>query len=146
MCDFISWINYEGKVYCLTNDDLETKDGKKLLLPAVIADLCGHGGIRSYYPELAGKGTDCECTDFSTPKNFPQEIAFAIKKGKLSRFGFDLELFNQQGRDKYEAIDKPARDKYEAIEKLARDKYEAIGNPAFWKIFSIKKYRNKKWL
>lgn len=31
MCKPISWVEYEGKNYWLTNADLETKEGKKLV-------------------------------------------------------------------------------------------------------------------
>ena len=31
MCEFISWKEYKGKNYFLTNADLDTKEGRKLL-------------------------------------------------------------------------------------------------------------------
>jgi len=39
MCNFISWIEYDGKNYFIKNSDLETKEGKKLLAKDVIDDL-----------------------------------------------------------------------------------------------------------
>jgi hypothetical protein len=98
MCDFISWKEYKGKNYFLQNSDLDTKEGKKLLKPEVKSDICGHGTIESYYPELKDKGVKKECTDFSSPSNFPKEIVIAIKKGKLSCIGICLDVLNDKGK------------------------------------------------
>ena len=123
MCEFVSWKEYDGHVYFLQNSDLETKEGRKLLKADVIADLCGHGAIESYYPELKGKGKNKECTDFSTPKNFPREIVKAIMTGQMSNIGYSVELLNKKGKAEYEKIQQPA----------------------LWKIFKQKKYRAKGW-
>ena len=101
MCQFVSWIEYEGKEYFLTNADLDTKEGKKLLLLDVVMDLCGHGAIRSYYPELKGKGTNHEITDFSNQRNFPKSIAKAIKDGKMIRIGNCKFVLNELGLKRY---------------------------------------------
>ncbi len=63
---------------------MDTKDGVKLLKPETIADISGHGAIESYYPELANKGSTHECTDFSNPDKFPDDIVDALKRGELS--------------------------------------------------------------
>ena len=55
MCEFVSWIEYDGEEYFLTNADLETKAGRQLLKSDVRDDLCGHGAIMAYYPELKDK-------------------------------------------------------------------------------------------
>jgi hypothetical protein len=156
MCEFASWVEYDNKPYFLTNDDLDTKEGKKLLLPEVIADLCGHGAIRSHYPELKGKGLDKENTDFSTPKNFPKEIVTAIKQGKLSRTGICLEVLNTQGKKEYKKtmqlalaeykkIEQPALAEYKKIEQPALAEYLKIRQLAFTKIVKQKKYRVNEW-
>jgi hypothetical protein len=123
MCEFASYKVYKGKVYFIKDSDLNTKEGKKLLKPEVIGDLCGHGAIENYYPELAGKGVNKECTDFSTPKNFPKEIVRAIKSGKLSRIGFSLQLLNEKGQAEYEKIEQPAWAEYEKIRQSALAEY-----------------------
>ena len=123
MCHFISWIEFDGHEYFLKNSDLETKEGKKLLRPDVIDDLCGHGAIRAYYPELKGKGEDKECTDFSTQKNFPKSIAKAIKNGELSRIGICTEI----------------------LTAAALAEYNKVEAPAFTNIVKQKKNRNKEW-
>jgi antirestriction protein len=137
MCEFASWVEYDNKPYFLTNDDLDTKEGKKLLLPEVIADLCGHGAIRSYYPELKDKGIDKETICFSTPKNFPKEIVKAIKEGKLSRIGICLEVLNTQGKKEYKKTMQPAFAEYEKIEQPAFAEYEKIEQPALAEYLKI---------
>jgi len=139
MCEFVSWIEYNKELYFLTNADLETKDGKKLLEPWVIADICGHGAIINYYPELKDKGIHKECTDFSTPANFPKKIVNAIKKGKLSRFGICLEVLNKTGKKEYLKIEQSA------YAESAYAEYDKIKQSAFTSIVRQKKYRAKNW-
>jgi len=138
MCQFVSWKKHENKVYFLTNSDLETKEGKKLLKAEVIDDLCGHGVIESFYPELKGKGENLECTDFSTPKNFPKEIIKALKEGKLSRIGEALDILNKAGRAEYNKIKQSAWAEYLKIVQSARAEYDKIVQPAWAKYFKIK--------
>ena len=134
MCQFISWKFYEGKNYFLTNEDLDTKEGKKLLKSDVIADLYGHGALQSYYPELEHKGNNLECSDFSSPDNFPKEIVKAIKQGKLSRIGICLDILNVIGKAEYKKIEQPAWAEYEKIEQII-----------FSEIVKQKKYRKDNW-
>jgi hypothetical protein len=146
MCEFISWKEHQGKNYFLTNADLDTKEGKKLLLTEVKADLCGHGAIESFYPELKGKGINKECKDFSSPDNFPSEIVDAIKKGKLSRIGICLDVLNDKGKTKYEEIRQPASAKYEKIKQQAWAKYLEIKQQAYAKYKEIEQPAWAKYL
>ncbi len=134
MCEFISWKEYKGKICFLKDSDLNTKEGEKLLKPEVVADLSGHGAIENYYPELAGKGENKECTNFSSSANFPKEIVRAIKSGKMSRIGFNSQLLNDKGKAEYEKIKGPALAEYKKIE-----------GPAFWKVFKDLKNRPQEW-
>jgi hypothetical protein len=167
MCEFVSWKEYKGKNYFLTNTDLDTKEGKKLLNPEVRDDICGHGAIENFYPELKGKGTNKECTDFSTPNNFPKEIVEAIKQGKMSRIGICLDVLNEEGRAEYlkieqsakaeyekikqpawaeyEKIEQPAKAEYEKIQQSAWAEYEKIKQETFSEIVQQKKYRVNAW-
>ena len=131
MCQFVSWKKHENKVYFLTNADLETKEGKKLLKDEVKDDLCGHGAVESFYPELKGKGENLECTDFSTPKNFPEEIVSALKKGKLSRLGTALDILNEAGRAEYDKIVQSAWTEYQKIRQSAEAEYLKIKQSAW---------------
>ena len=89
MCEFISWIEKDGQVYYLTYRDIyHTRRGKELRDYCKSKDdLIGHGAIRFYYDNFVG-GEDKECTDFSTPDNFPPEIVEDIKKGRMA--GLDI--------------------------------------------------------
>jgi Fe-S cluster biosynthesis and repair protein YggX len=138
MCQFISWKEYEGKNYFLINEDLETKEGKKLLKEDVKDDLCGHGALTSYYPELVYKGTSHECSDFSSPYNFPKEIVKAIKQGKLSRIGICVEVLNVLGVKEYNKIKQPALAEYNKIEQSAWAEYNKIEQPALAEYNKIK--------
>ena len=84
MCDFISWIEKDGKLYYLTTEDIESKRGKEYRDYNPNADdIKGHGAIRWFYNLKGGK--EKECTDFTTPKGFPREIQKAIIQGKFRR-------------------------------------------------------------
>jgi hypothetical protein len=146
MCEFVSWIEHEGKNYFIQNKDLETKEGKKLLDSTVKDDLCGHGAILAYYPELKDKGKHKECTDFSSPKNFPKEIARALAQGKLSNIGVVLDVLNDAGRAKYREIEQPAWAKYQEIQQPALAKYLEIEQPAWAKYVEIKQIALAKYL
>jgi vacuolar-type H+-ATPase subunit E/Vma4 len=131
MCQFVSWIEYKGKEYFLINADLETKAGEKLLKPEVIADLCGHGAILSYYPELKGKGENGECSNFSKQSNFPKAIAKAIKQGKMSRIDICLDVLNDKGKKQYHKINDQAWAEYHKINDPALAEYNKISDPAW---------------
>jgi hypothetical protein len=88
MCDFISWKEIktqEGtEILFLTHDDIfNTSRGLELRNTTTADDLLGHGAIAFYYGIDANKGKNKECTDFSTPNNFPPEICAALKSGKM---------------------------------------------------------------
>ena len=137
MCEYISWIEYEGKNYFITETDLQTKEGRELLKQynnnIYHKDVVGHGFIRAYYPELKRMGQNKECTDFSSPKNFPHEIVKQIKAG------------NMKFASIYNLLNRPALAEYEKIQGPAWAEYEKIKGPAFWKLFKIKKNRAKEW-
>ena len=145
MCEFPSWIEYNGEVYFLKNGDLETKAGKKLLGSVVKDDLCGHGAIVSYYPELMGKGKHCESICFSSPDNFPDAVVAELKKGNMSRIGIALDILNAEGRAEYKKIEAPALAECNKINASALAEYEKIKVSAFSKIVKQKKYREDIW-
>ena len=170
MCEYISWIEYEGKNYFITETDLQTKEGRKLLKQynnnIYHKDVVGHGFIRAYYPELKIMGQNKECTDFSSPKNFPHEIVKQIKAGNM-KFAIISDLLDRPAWAEYEKIkgtaraeyekikgpawaeykkiEGPALAEYEKIEGTAWAEYKKIEGTAFWKLFKIKKNRAKEW-
>ena len=146
MCNFVSWKEYKGNVYFLTNADLETKEGKKLLQKEYRDDLQGHGAIEHYYPELAGKGINKECEDFSSPDNFPKEIAKALIEGKMSNIGITLDILNNRGRKEYLKIIQSAWNEYQKIEQSAWKKYKKTKQPAWKKYDKIAYSAYQKYL
>ena len=91
MCEFVSWVEHEDKLYYLTANLLNTKEGrdlKKFLGTAYAEDIKGHGAIEHYF---GIKGKHCECTDFSSPNNFPAEIVKAMKSGAFRGIGIPDE-------------------------------------------------------
>ena len=145
MCEFVSWVEKDGKVFFLTGEDVfETKRGKELQKYCKSADdFPGHGAIRWYY-NFTG-GTDKECTDFSSPDNFPNEIVAAIKSGKMRGLSIEEQLLTRPAWAEYEKIEQPAWAEYEKIEQLALAEYKKIRQSAFWDLSMNKKNRNKVW-
>jgi hypothetical protein len=139
MCQFVSWIEHGGEVYYLKDSDLKPKkfNEYKKYNPRWYEDIMGHGAIRYFYPELK-RGKERECTNFSTPNNFPVEIVKAIKEGKLSLIGIDINLLNSKGQSEYEKIEESARAEYEKIEELAWAEYEKIKESAWAEYEKIK--------
>jgi len=85
MCQFISWIEKDGRLWYLTSTDLSSKRGKETRdYCGTPTDYPGHGAIRHFYG-LKG-GVNREQADFSSPANFPPQIAADIKAGKFCRW------------------------------------------------------------
>jgi len=171
MCQLVSWIEKDKKLYYLTHDLIwNTKRGKEYLdylgnSPYALGDLPGHGAIRWYF-ELEG-GTEKEVNDFSKPKNFPDEIVGAIKGGEFRGLGTPEGLLKQSAREEYQKIRQSAYEEYQKIRQLAREEYEKIEQPAyaeyqkirqsayeeyqkirqsaFWDLFADTKNRVKAW-
>ena len=163
MCEFISYIEKNGEVLFLTGDDVfNTKRGKQLQKHCKSADdLTGHGAIRWYFgiddKPLEG-GKERECTDFSSPANFPKPIVKAIKAGLMAGFkdGTPQELLTNPAWAEYEKITNTAWAEYEKITNTALAEYEKIKNPAlaeyekitntaFWALFADVNNRNHEW-
>ena len=145
MCQFVSWIELEGEVFFLDDTKLNTKEGRELLKPEYAADILGHGAIRHYYPELKHYGVDKECSNFSTPDNFPDEVVEAIKKGLFEGFDICPDILTPSASAEYDKIRKPAWAEYDKIRKSASAEYDKIRKPAFWKLARVKKNRKKIW-
>ena len=161
MCQFISWVEVEKDgdkhiFYLIYRDIYHTKRGKDLqAYNPNTGDYIGHGAIRWYY-DLGRKGKDLECTDFSTPNNFPPEIVDAIKNGKfrglgvcsgtlLERSWAKYKKIEQSAYAEYIKIQQSAWAEYRKIEQSALAKYEKIQQSAFWDIFANPKNRRKIW-
>mgnify|MGYP001603299729 CR=1 FL=1 len=98
-----------------------------------------------------GAGENWECTDFSTPANFPAIIVKAIKRGKLS---YGHPNFNQLLTP--DALKKPAADanwekakaNWEKAnadwEKANADRDKAYAKTC-WALFAVPENRVKAW-
>ena len=136
MCEFISWVEKEGRVYFLTQDLIHnTPRGDEIQrrFPGS-GEIIGHAAIRAYF-ELDESGVSKEQTDFGTPNNFPPVIVEAIKKDELRGDGFpqgllltnlydDYKTKRKLIDDDYEVKRKPIYDDYETKHKLIYDDYE----------------------
>ena len=130
MCEFISWIEKDGKNYFLTSADLASKRGIELREHCGDDDdLVGHGALRWFYGGFEG-GVQRECTDFSTPLNFPAEIVEAIKAGKFRGMGCPVGLLNDAARAERDKIVDAARAEFDKIVDAARAEYNKIVNAA----------------
>ena len=131
MCEFISWIEKDGKNYFLTSADLASKRGIKLREHCGDDDdLVGHGALRWYYGGFEG-GTKKECTDFSTPLNFPAEIVEAIKAGKFRGMGYPVGLLNEAARAEFDKVVDPAWAEFDKIVNAARAEFKKIRDAAW---------------
>jgi hypothetical protein len=137
MCEFISWIEYKNEILFLAKHELETSRGKALrkhLGSEFNNDVKGHGAIEWYYKLKPNSGMHKECTNFSSPDNFPKQIASAIKKGCFCGIEISDQLLTQKAWAEYEKVTGPAW-----------AEYQKVTGTAFWKIFKIKTNRAKAW-
>lgn len=125
MCEFVSWVEHEDKLYYLTANLLNTKEGRKLkkfLGTAYSDDIKGHGAIEHYF---GIKGKHHECTDFSSTQNFPDEIVKALQAGAFRGIGIPSAL--------------------QVLTEKAYADYESKRDDLFWDIFMDKHNRAKAW-
>ena len=131
MCHFISWIDLNGEIFFLDDIKLNTKEGRELLKDEFKDDILGHGAIRHYYPELGSRGKDCECVDFSSPKNFPAEIVKAVKRGLFQVFNVCPDILTSPALAEFIKISDTALAEYNKISDPAWAEYKKISDPAW---------------
>ena len=78
MCNFISWIERDGELYYLTDEEIFSSFGREMLDGCQDNDFIGHGAIRRYF-QLAGEGTDHEVRKFWNAAALPKELSRKIK-------------------------------------------------------------------
>jgi hypothetical protein len=150
MCEMLSWIEKKTgtktKIYFLTGRQIfETEKGREFREWCKSPDdYTGHGAIRHFYGLEQDEGTNEECTDFSTPANFPKAIVSALKAGDYRGFPIPQKILSKPLNDKYQADWKTLNDKYKADWKPLNDKYKADWKPlndkyqADWKTLNDK--------
>jgi hypothetical protein len=106
MCQFISAIKQDNRYFYLTRDDLKGRRFAeyKKFNSEWRKDICGHGAIEFFYPELRGKGKHWECESFSSPESFPACIVRDVKDGMLDGIGVCPDILNDEGREEYNRI------------------------------------------
>ena len=143
MCKPISWVEYDGNNYWLTNADLQSKEGKELInFIGNKEDLQGHGAIKKYFGLLDKAGVkEHEINDFVNPTGLPSGLIADIKKGKLS------DIFLLSDKESYNLLSVllsvTGKNEFEKIKQSAEAEYQKIINFNFWDIFS--KYPSKYW-
>ena len=174
MCDVMSWIEHRGTIKFLTGETITSDKFLKWAEEHKISrgDFYGHGTTRAWYRIDADDGGNEECTDFSTPSNFPGKIVEAIKSGLMRGVPFNIkgvrQLLSQPALADYEKIEQAALADYEKIRQAALADYEKIEQAAwadygkirqpawadyekirqaaFWDLFlANEKNRNPKW-
>ena len=127
MCEFLSWKEYQGEILFLTDEIIAPRlEDYKKFNPGWRDDLCGHGAIEWYHGLTDGAGKNRECTDFSSPKNFPAEIARALKNGEITYSPMPKGLLRA-------ALDADYRAKRDALDAEQ------------WKLFKMGKNRSNAW-
>ena len=145
MCHFISWIENNGELQFLTaNDVFNTKRGRELQKHCENnADVVGHGAIE-FFTETSG-GVHKECTDFSTPKNFPEVIVAAIKAGAFAGLGTPDGLLNKKSQAEFCKVYNAVWAEYDKVRNAALAEYDKVCYETFWKLFAYTKNRAKAW-
>ena len=142
MCDFISWVEKDGKLYYLTDAEVFSPKGRKRLQGCRDNDFIGHGAIRKFFGIGNVRGVDREERRFWDGAFIPKEIAAKIKNfdaywGQM--FSCGKYFMNDDLR--YIICDAPPKWKVEAWEQLLKQKpsnddlYRIICNaPPKWKV------------
>ena len=169
MCEFVSWVEHEDKLYYLTANLLNTKEGrdlKKFLGTAYAEDIKGHGAIEHYF---GINGKHHECTDFSSPNNFPAEIVKAMQAGAFRGIGIPdvSRVLTKKAYADYESkraplyadywskrdsLDADYWSKHAPLSADYKSKRDALSadywskrDDLFWDIFIDKKNRARAW-
>jgi len=132
MCEFISWVEHNGKTYFLIYHQIhETKRGQECReYSGSSDDFLGHGFIRLFYnlPET-GDGNR-ECTDFSNPDRFPAAIVDALKAGEFAGLATPRGLLSDTAFAQFEKVRQAAWAEYRKVEQDAFAQYEKVTQDA----------------
>jgi hypothetical protein len=128
VCHFLSWTEFEGKLYYLTADCLKDARGvelRKHLGNNFNKDVIGHGAI-DFYWGLNGKGVHKEFTDFSSPDGLPDLLKQAFLNGEIRGLPIPYNNLAEQ------ILCAAARKGYYKVCAAARQQYDKVCAPA-WK-------------
>ncbi len=131
MCEYISWVESNGKVLFLTDKDIKIwNNAKDRPLQPDRSEIAGHGAIRLYYGTKNCDGINKECIDFSTPDNFPSQIVKAIKSGKMTYApipnGLLLDTVNAKWRTEWNAVYAKRQPEWDAVDAKWQTEWNAV--------------------
>ena len=135
MCEFLSAVKGKTKTgrdkwYFLTHALIHgTPRGELLQQKYGGDDLIGHSAIREFFHLRSGD--NWECTDFSTPANFPPIIVKAIKDGEFKGLGTPPRLLSGPAGAEYEKVQQAAVAQYEKVRQAAVAECEKVQQPAW---------------
>ena len=149
MCEFLSAVKGKTKTgrdkwYFLTHALIHgTPRGELLQQKYGGDDLIGHSAIREFFHLRSGD--NWECTDFSTPANFPPIIVKAIKDGEFKGLGTPPRLLSGPAEAEYEKVRQAAVAECEKVQQPAWAEYEEVQQAAFWNLFANPENRAEGW-
>ena len=149
MCEFISWVEFQGKILFLNDKRMSEKESKMRVKFPDKSERVGHGAIRWYYSLGDNDGVQKECTDFSSPSNFPKEIVREFKAGRMrysipSDFSIGQILIATSQKAYDDAI-APSQKAYADAIATSQKAYDDAIATNFWKQFKVKKNRKTNW-
>lgn len=86
----MSWVTYDGHLYYLTANILNCREGRELMRREgehFLTDSQGHGIILEFYGLPHVQKNHHVCHDFTSPENFPLEIAESLRRGSQAGIG-----------------------------------------------------------
>ena len=132
MCEFLSAVKGKTKTgkdkwYFLTHDLIYNTPRGEIIqkqFPGIDGEVLGHSAIRAYFEIRSGEGENWECTDFTTPDNFPAVIVKAIKRGEFRGFGNPVGLLKAQADKTYQEAKAPADKAWQEAKAQADKTYQ----------------------
>lgn len=133
MCDFVSWIEYNGDVLLLRDKDIRSSRGKRLH-NRIKDDIRGHGAIREYFDLAPGVGVEEEVNEFDTADGINPVVVEAIKNGEV-KLTADVDELSV-------ALNPTAMAEYNKACKSARAEHNKMRDPA---LAEYNKVRDAAW-
>ena len=92
MCNFLSWLECEGKTYVITDAEVKSEKGKELIKESgSTQDIWGHGFCRRFYGLTNAQGVEKEVANVWGKEILNKEIK-ALVKNLNRNFGYMFSL------------------------------------------------------
>lgn len=150
MCEFISWIEKDGRILFLTDKEIFSSQGKERLEGCQDNDFLGHGAIRRFFAPCSEKmfrgGEEKEQEDFWNTITLPKQIAELLKTPKdfEKHWGKTFENYFQNDDLRHIIGYAPEPYKGKAWEQLLK---QSLGNSDLHHIigYAPEPYKGKAW-